>query len=142
MQNKKNALYPGSFNPIHKGHLSIIDKASKLFDTLYVVVSFNPDKNNLEDIEKNYEIVLNLLSDKENIKVIKNKNQLTAELAKELNATYLIRSARNIQDYEYELELAAGNKYLNENLETILIMPDYENIEFSSTLQRHKERLK
>ncbi|TNK91678.1 pantetheine-phosphate adenylyltransferase, partial [Mycoplasmopsis pullorum] len=55
---------------------------------------------------------------------------------------FIIRSGRDIQDFTYELELAAGNKILNPDLETILIIPNYDDIKFSSTLERHKEKLK
>lgn len=142
MKNKKTAIYPGSFDPLHEGHIQIIKKALKLFDFLYVIVSFNPDKENQNDIELRFNQVKHELKNFSNIKILKNKNRFTAEIANELNVNFIIRSARNINDFNYELELAAGNKKINKNLETILIMPDYNFINYSSTLLRHTKWIK
>ncbi|VEU78243.1 pantetheine-phosphate adenylyltransferase [Mycoplasmopsis columbinasalis] len=138
----KIALFPGSFNPIHEGHYAIIDKALKLFDQVVVLVSFNPDKNNLDNLEERFATVqakLTHYGDK--VVVLQNKNQLTADVARNLGIEFILRSARNDTDYSYELELAAGNKAVNPNLETILIIPDYDSINYSSTLIRHKKKL-
>ncbi|WP_406613958.1 pantetheine-phosphate adenylyltransferase [Mycoplasma corogypsi] len=142
MKNKKIALFPGSFNPIHDGHLSIIKKAAKLFDFLYVAVTINPDKEKA-DIAKNTEIAIQEVKklNLDNILVISNPNKFTADLARELNATYLVRSARNNIDYEYELEMAEANFQLNNQLQTILIFPDFDKIEYNSTILRHKEKM-
>lgn len=137
----KKALYPGSFNPFHEGHLNILDKALKLFDEVIVIVSINPDKNNFSNLEERFELVCKKLKQYKNVKVIKNSNNLIANIAKELDANFLIRSARTTTDYEYELDLAAGNHSLNNDLETILILPDYDKIDYSSTLLRHKKIL-
>lgn len=137
----KKALYPGSFNPFHEGHLNILDKALKLFDEVIVIVSINPDKNNFSNLEERFKLVCKKLKQYKNVKVIKNSNNLIANIAKELDANFLIRSARTTTDYEYELDLAAGNHSLNNDLETILILPDYDKIDYSSTLLRHKKIL-
>ncbi|MBD5789010.1 phosphopantetheine adenylyltransferase [Mycoplasma synoviae GX11-T] len=139
--NLKKAIYPGSFDPIHKGHINIIKKAVKLFDYVYVIVSINPDKNNLTGIKTRFLNTKKKLSKFENVEVLLNEDDFIANIAKKHDCNYLIRSARNIKDYSYEIELAAGNKFLNSNLETILIMPDYENINYSSTLLRHGKKL-
>ncbi|EGV00176.1 pantetheine-phosphate adenylyltransferase [Mycoplasmopsis columbina] len=139
---KKIAIYPGSFDPMHEGHLSVIDKALKLFDKLFVIVSINPDKNNLENIDERYLETKKMLSHYgDRIDVLINKNNLIGQIAKNLNVNFLVRSARNDTDYKYELELAAGNHEVNNELETILIIPDYKLIEYSSTLLRHKKKL-
>ncbi|VEU65797.1 phosphopantetheine adenylyltransferase [Mesomycoplasma conjunctivae] len=136
---EKQAIFAGSFDPLHEGHLSIINKALKIFDHLFVVVTINPDKSDASDIEARFLSVKEQLSDFKNVTVIKNSNKLTAELAKELNIKFLVRSARNNLDLNYEMSLAAGNHQLNNDLETILFFPDYELIEYSSTLERHKK---
>ncbi|UVD81929.1 pantetheine-phosphate adenylyltransferase [Mycoplasma iguanae] len=136
----KRAIFAGSFDPMHQGHVSIIKKASTIFDFIYVIITINPDKDhndNFDEREKNAE---KLLKNFDNVQILVNKNQLTAELARDLDVTHLIRSARNDIDFNYELELAAGNKKINNNLETILIFPDLENINFNSTLLRHKKK--
>lgn len=137
----KIAIYPGSFDPFHQGHLNIIKKALKLFDKLYVIVSINPDKPNQSSIDKRLKDVQNSLINIENIEILANKDDFIANVALKLGANFIVRSARDKTDFEYELELAAGNKHLNNNLETILILPDYDFIEFSSTLERHRRKL-
>ncbi|WP_025755127.1 pantetheine-phosphate adenylyltransferase [Mycoplasmopsis cricetuli] len=137
----KIAIYPGSFDPIHKGHIEILKKALNLFDKIYVIVSVNPDKLHQNDIQIRYQLVKEKTKQFKNIEILINENELTALVARKLKANFIIRSARNILDYNYEIELAAGNKHLNKNLETILIMPNYQHINYSSTLMRHKKRL-
>lgn len=135
----KIGLFPGSFDPIHDGHISIIKKAVKLFDKLYVVVSFNKEKLYFsQPLEKRYIKVKKLLEKMQNVEVLLNTNKYTAHLAKELNAQYIVRSARTMMDYSYELELAGANRYLNNDLETILIIPNYDDINFASRLLKQK----
>lgn len=139
---KKKAIYAGSFDPIHEGHLAVIKKALKMFDELLVIVSINPDKNNYDNLEERYLYVKKVLKDFKNVKVMINKNELIGDIAKRENCEFLIRSARNQTDFNYELVVAAGNHAVNHNLETILILPDYDMIDYSSSLIRHKEKLK
>lgn len=140
--NKKYAIYPGSFDPWHKGHMEILKKALKIFDAIFIIVSINPDKDNQSNIDKRFNDVKEKVKDLDNVEVLINKSGFIANTARELNVNFIIRSARNNTDFNYELELAAGNKTLNNELETILIMPNYEDINYSSTLERHKEKLK
>ncbi|MGL5205534.1 MAG: pantetheine-phosphate adenylyltransferase [Metamycoplasmataceae bacterium] len=138
----KIAIYPGSFNPFHKGHISIINKALKLFDLIYVIVTLNPDK------EINNDLTLNALSIKDhfinNDKVIVriNDDKLTATLASELGAEFIIRSSRDNLDFKYECHLANINNSLNHKLETILFFPEYNHKNISSTILRHKKKMK
>ncbi|MFV8471666.1 pantetheine-phosphate adenylyltransferase [Mycoplasma sp. B6188] len=140
MLNNKTALYAGSFDPFHPGHQAIVTKALQLFDLLYLVVTWNPDKDNCSQVSKNYQIITDLYQNEPRIIVLQNTTKLTAHLAKELGVQWLIRSARNNSDYGYELELACGNKELNPELETILIVPDCQDIKYQSRLIRHKEK--
>ncbi|WBP84126.1 pantetheine-phosphate adenylyltransferase [Mycoplasmopsis edwardii] len=131
---KKNALYAGSFNPMHEGHLSVLKKACKLFDKVYVLVAQNPEKEK-NDIIKNINDVKSKIKDIKNAEVLEGcQEMLTANVAKELNIEFLIRSARNNSDYKYELDLASGNKIINNDLETILLIPDDQYLNHSSSL--------
>ncbi|SYV96814.1 pantetheine-phosphate adenylyltransferase [Mycoplasmopsis edwardii] len=131
---KKNALYAGSFNPMHEGHLSVLKKACKLFDKVYVLVAQNPEKEK-NDIIKNINDVKSKIKDITNAEVLEGcQEMLTANVAKELNIKFLIRSARNNLDYKYELDLASGNKIINNDLETILLIPDDQYLNHSSSL--------
>lgn len=131
-------MFPGSFDPIHEGHLKIIKKSIKMFDQLFVVVTFNNEKENASDIEKRYLEVKEKLAEFPQVKVLINKGQMTADFARENGITVLIRSARNDLDFQYELELAAGNHSLNDELETVLVIPDYSDINYQSRLLRQR----
>lgn len=130
----KIAIYPGSFDPIHEGHMHIIKKSLDLFDKVIILVSNNKEKANQTNIDDRFNKVKELTKDIKNIEVHKNVDKTTAHWAKDKGIKFLIRSGRNDIDFKYELELAAANNYLNKNLETILIMPDYEKINFESRL--------
>lgn len=136
----KKAIFAGSFDPIHEGHLSIIKKSLKLFDWVFVVVSFNPEKKSNTSFEKRSKLVQEHVAGLKRISVIINKDEMTAHLAKKLDAKWLIRSGRNNIDYQYELEIAAGCNHLNHELETVLIIPDYKNIDFASRLIKQTKK--
>ncbi|MGL5520061.1 MAG: pantetheine-phosphate adenylyltransferase [Metamycoplasmataceae bacterium] len=133
----KKAIYPGSFNPFHEGHRSIIEKALKLFDVIYIIITFNPDKKEINDFDKNKKIIENIYKNNKKIKVLVNENELTSQLAKKLEANFLIRSFRTELDLNYEVDLAFSNNYLNNDLETILFFPNYKTNKISSTIKRH-----
>lgn len=130
----RKAIYPGSFDPLHDGHIAIIKKALKLFDVVYVVVTNNPEKQEQTGINERLEQVKSKLADFSNLIIEKNENQMTADFAKAKDIKFLIRSARNQTDFDYELELALGNKHLNKDIETIIIIPDELDIDFHSRL--------
>lgn len=136
----RKAIYPGSFDPMHEGHIAIIEKARKLFDVVYVVVSNNPEKTSQTPIKTRYYEVAKKLNKYKDVVVEINEGHYTAHYAKEKGINFLVRSARNEIDYNYELELAAGNNHLNHELETILIIPDYKDIHFESRLIKQKTK--
>lgn len=137
------AIFPGSFDPIHDGHLNIIKKASILFSKLYVVITNNLEKSNQTNIKtraKQAAIAcqnLNL-----NIEIVINEQMLTSDFAKQLGAKYIIRGLRNNNDLKYEMELAFANKQLNKDLETIFFIADYGLNEISSTFLNQIKQLK
>ncbi|MGL5591061.1 MAG: pantetheine-phosphate adenylyltransferase [Metamycoplasmataceae bacterium] len=136
------AIYPGSFNPFHKGHFSIIKKALKIFDLIYVVVTLNPDKEIANDLLLNARTIKKHFRNNNKIIVLTNDNKLTATLASELGAEFIIRSSRDNLDFKYELELANANNSINNNLETIIFFPEYNHKDISSTILRHKKKMK
>ena len=128
----KKAIFAGSFDPIHDGHIKIIEKAVKMFDELFVVIADNNFKNNQTDLKerkKNVESVLKNID--VNIDILEDK--YIATYAKENGIKYLVRSARNNVDFSYELDMAKINKKINDEIETVLIIPDYDDIVYSST---------
>ncbi|MCP4336878.1 MAG: pantetheine-phosphate adenylyltransferase [Mycoplasma sp.] len=125
----KKAIFAGSFNPFHKGHLSIYNKASKLFDEVILYVTFNPTKNNTESITERADNVRKQLP---NAKVI-HGTDLTVEVAKKEGCNYLVRGIRDTKDIKSELELANINKVLDESIETVFIIADNNLRKVSST---------
>jgi len=131
----KKAIYAGSFDPIHQGHIKVLKKALKLFDEVIVIIANNDFKKNQSNIDKR------LVEVKQSIKKHNLRNvtcyilndKYLATWAKENGINFLIRSARNNTDFKYELDLAKLNKEINKKFETILIIPDLKDIEYSST---------
>lgn len=126
----KNAIFPGSFDPIHGGHIDIIKRASKLFDNLYIVVSVNISKKSKPLKERYLETkkVVDGLKLK-NVKVFMNEN-FTIDFANKHKCKYIVRSLRDTKDFKYELTMAQSNYKLESNLETILFFsnPSLTNI--------------
>ncbi|WKX02569.1 pantetheine-phosphate adenylyltransferase [Candidatus Mycoplasma mahonii] len=128
----RKAIFAGSFDPVHKGHIQIITKASQLFDELHVVVANNHLKTNQNNIEDRLKI-MRKNKFPSNVFITYVNEKYIGTFAKEMNIKYLVRSARNNIDFNYELDMAKLNREINNNLETVLIIPDYEDIIYSSS---------
>ncbi|MGL4997632.1 MAG: pantetheine-phosphate adenylyltransferase [Cetobacterium sp.] len=132
----KLALYSGTFDPITKGHIEIIKKASKMCDKLVVAVLNNSSKKTLFSLEERKEMVQNTLKDIKNIEVIEHTG-LLVDYMKEIGCNYIIRGLRAVVDYEYELSLAYGNYDISEgNIETVFIPSSKEYLYVSSSIVR------
>ena len=127
----KKAIFAGSFDPLHQGHLKIIEKGLQMFEKIFVVIANNDFKANQESLGKRARHVKTKLNHK-NVEVKILDQKYLAKWACQNNVKYLIRSARNNTDFKYELDMAKMNKIINHQLETILIIPNYEDIDFSS----------
>ena len=133
---KVNAIYPGTFDPITFGHIDVIKKALKIFDTVVVAISETDNKNYFFNPQERMNIVKKaLFSDlkfnKKKIKVILFKS-LTTDLCKRYKSNIILRGLRAVSDFEYEFQLAGMNRKLNDNVETIFLMSDVENQIISS----------
>ena len=128
------AIYAGSFDPITKGHLHLIQRATVLFDEVIVLISHNHQKQYTLTKEERVQTVQKAVSNWENVRVVVQDGGLTVEAAKQLGANVLLRGVRNSQDLELEKTLAYHNHRLDETIETVLLMsePAYEYV--SSTM--------
>ncbi len=134
--NQKIAIFPGSFHPFHLGHQSIIERAQILFDQIYIIITKNHHKKHNPNLIINQRKIAKFYADSPKIKVIINETQLTAKLAHELNASFIIRGIRNEADARYEIDASWVNHTLNHQLTTILIPTLAKNHHVSSTLIR------
>ena len=128
----RKAIYPGSFDPITNGHIDIILRASKLFDKLYVCVAKNLNKTPYFTLEERLNMVKVALKDIPNVEVIAT-DKLIVSVAKELNAIAIVRGLRAVTDFEYEFQLAAGNEYIDNNIEMVFLMASLNKSFISSS---------
>jgi len=133
---KKNAIYPGTFDPITYGHIDVIKKALNIVDSVIVAISDGNNKNSLFNSDERIEIIKKaLFSDlklnKNKIKIISFKS-LTTDLCKKHKSNIILRGLRAVSDFEYEFQLAGMNRKLNDSVETIFLMSNVENQIISS----------
>jgi pantetheine-phosphate adenylyltransferase len=135
----KTGVYAGSFDPITKGHLAVIAQALKVVDRLHVVVAVNSDKKGMFDMGDRSRLVLTSISEefhaRESTRIIVDllTNALVVDYAKLVDADILIRGIRNGADYAYERSIAAINKKLAPEIETIFLPTPVQFEEVSSS---------
>jgi len=135
IENKKRAIYPGTFDPLTNGHLDIIERSSKMFNEIVVAIGDNPDKNPLFSVSERANMINKATSHLPNITIVK-FNSLLVELSTELNSNIIIRGIRSATDFEYESQMTYANNSLKKELETIYLMPSLEYSFISSSLVR------
>ena len=135
-------LYPGSFDPITKGHMNIIEQASKLFDEVVVAVLQNPGKGSgLFSIEERFTIIEKLYERMENVKVVTG-NGAAVDVAMLHECKAIIRGLRGLSDYDYEVQLAHINKDIsNGEVNTVCLFADSEYQFVSSSVVREVWKL-
>ena len=131
----RTALCPGSFDPITKGHLDIILRASRLFDRVVVLVSVNPDKRTAFSVEERVELIRAVTGDLANVEVDAYQG-LLVDYARQVGATASIRGLRAVSDFEYEFQMALANKKLDPQLETVFLNTNSKYMYLSSSRSR------
>ena len=127
------AIYPGSFDPITFGHLDIIDRGAKLFDSVIVAVLSNPSKKPLFSVEKRVEQIRHCTSHLPNVRV-DSFSGLTVDYAKLREAKVLLRGLRVLSDFEKELQMAHTNSTLWSEIETVFLATAKEYSFLSSSV--------
>ena len=136
----KSIIYPGTFDPIHNGHIDIVKKVSKLFDQVIMVVAVNKEKNPLFSEQERKELIRESISDISNVNV-SSFNGLVVEYAKEKNALAIVRGLRHVSDFEFEFQMAMMNYNLNPEVTSMFMMPDEKYIHLNSTIIKDVSRL-
>lgn len=129
------AICPGSFDPVTKGHIDILERSSKLFDKVIAVVMVNPSKTPTFTTEERVELIKRVTKHIPNLEV-ESYLGLVADYAKQKNAHTLIKGLRAVTDFEYEFQQALTNKKLNPDLETLFMVTNQEYMYLSSTIVR------
>ncbi len=120
---KKIAIYPGSFDPFTNGHYDILRRALKVFDEIIVLVAIQPNKVAYFSIEERVDMIKEAISDLPGVSV-DSSTGLSVEYALKHQAIAIIRGLRAAGDFEYEFKLAAGNRFLHEEIDMVLFMAD------------------
>jgi pantetheine-phosphate adenylyltransferase len=126
------ALYAGTFDPVTYGHLSVIERAARLFDRVLIVVAVNPTKRPMFSVEERLGMIRELVAACSNVECTSTSGYVV-ELAREVGAKYLIRGVRSCTDVEGEIVLANMNHRLAPEIETVFIPAHPELSEVSSS---------
>ena len=130
---EKIAVYPGTFDPITNGHLSIVNRALKIFDKLIIAILNNPQKAPLFSIEERIFMIKDVLKSKSNIEVDVFDGLLVDYVIKK-KSNVVLRGIRALSDFEYEFQMALMNRKLNREVQSIFLMTDYKWFYISSTI--------
>lgn len=135
---RKTAFFPGSFDPFTKGHEDIVLRALTLFDEVVIGIGQNSNKSRYFSLDKMKHYIETTFKDKP-VRVVTYQN-LTANVAKEVGAKFIIRGLRNTTDFEYENSISQVNRHINQELETVFLITSPHLAPISSTIIRDLHR--
>jgi len=132
---KKIAIFPGTFDPFTLGHHDIVTRGLKIFDKIFIAIGNNPKKERYFNVDLIKKKIENLYANNSKLDVI-NYNKLTASLAKDLSANFILRGLRNTTDFEFENSISQINKDINTKLESVFLITSPNLAPISSTIIR------
>jgi pantetheine-phosphate adenylyltransferase len=119
------AVYPGSFDPIHNGHIDVIRRSVTVFDEVIVAVTYNPHKDAaLFTADERVEMIREVIHDLEPRARVDKFSGLSVDYAERIGAKVLLRSLRSVTDFDYEMEMTQMNKKMAPNVETVFMFSD------------------
>jgi len=127
------AIYPGTFDPITNGHLSIVKRALKIFDKLIIAILINPNKVSLFSREERIGMIQEAVAGQPNVEV-ESFDGMLVDYAVKKKAKVILRGLRALSDFEYEFQMALMNRKLNRDVQSIFLMTDYKWFYISSTI--------
>ncbi|WP_252177120.1 pantetheine-phosphate adenylyltransferase [Endozoicomonas sp. 4G] len=128
-------IYPGTFDPITKGHLDLVERAARIFDNVVIAVAESPKKKPLFDLAKRVELAEEVTAHLDNVSVT-GFSSLLAHFLEEQKATVILRGLRAVSDFEYEFQMANMNRILAPSVESLFLTPAEQYSYISSTLVR------
>ena len=131
----KTAIYPGSFDPLTNGHLSLIQRGLAVFDSIVVSIAVNPKKTPLFSIDERKKFILDAMHHDPRVEV-DDFQGLLVDYAKKRNVSVVLRGLRAVSDFEFEFQMANMNRTLNPDLETVFMMTGEDYFYISSNLVR------
>lgn len=129
------AVYPGTFDPLTRGHEDLVRRASRLFDTLVLGVAESRAKRTFFTVEERIEIAREVLADVKNLTVV-GFSGLLSDFVRQQQARVVLRGLRAVSDFEYEFQLAGMNRDLYPDMETVFLTPGAQFMFISATLVR------
>jgi pantetheine-phosphate adenylyltransferase len=132
---KRNAVYPGTFDPITNGHHDLVRRAATIFDRVVVAIAANPNKAPMFKLEERVDLAKRVLADLPNVEVT-GYTGLTVEFARKNNLNIIMRGLRAVSDFEFEFQLANMSRHLSREIETVFMTPQEQFTFISSTLVR------
>ena len=135
----KNAIYPGSFDPVTIGHLNIIRRAAEIFDHLTVCVMVNAGKNPMFSLEERVELIRRVTKDLPNVEV-DYSGELLAEYARKKGKCVIVKGLRAGSDFESEFQMAMINHKLNPDLDTMFLTAEHQYTYLSSSMVKELGR--
>ena len=136
---KRIALFPGSFDPFTKGHEDIVLRGLRLFDEVVIGIGRNARKDRYFPLEQITELIESAFRDQPAVRVI-NYDDLTANVARNIGAKFLLRGLRNTTDFEYENGISQVNRYVYEEIETVFLITSPHLAPISSSIIRDLHR--
>ena len=129
------AVYPGTFDPLTRGHEDLVRRASRLFGNLVLGIADSRTKRTFFTLQERIDIAREVLADVKNLKVVGFTGLLT-EFVRQQDARVVLRGLRAVSDFEYEFQLAGMNRALNPEFETVFLTPGEQHMFISATLVR------
>jgi pantetheine-phosphate adenylyltransferase len=129
------AMYPGTFDPVTRGHEDLVRRAARIFDRVVVAIAANPGKQPMFDLEERVALAKAVLADIPEAEVMGYEG-LTIDFAREHGLGAIIRGLRAVSDFEYEFQLANMNRHLTDEVETVFLTPTERYTYISSSLVR------
>jgi pantetheine-phosphate adenylyltransferase len=129
----KVVIYPGTFDPITNGHISVVSRALKIFDRMVIAILNNPNKLPLFSLEERTQMIRDVLKDQRHLEV-DSFNGLLVDYVIQKKTNVVIRGLRALSDFEYEFQMALMNRKLNREVQSIFLMTDYKWFYTSSTI--------